>query len=136
MDVDKCTIVELPRFADERGSLSFVHAGEHVPFNFERVYYLYDLPMGAARGAHAHKALHQLMIPIAGSFDVILDDGVRKRRVYLSKPYEALYICPMIWRDLRNFTAGSVCMVLASDKYNEADYFRSYDDFIAVRNRL
>lgn len=136
MDVDKCNIVQLPRFADERGSLSFVHAGEHVPFDFARAYYLYDLPVGAGRGSHAHKALQQLMIPIAGSFDVLLDDGVRKRSIHLSKPYEALYICPMIWRDLENFTAGSVCLVLASHKYDEADYFRSYADFLTARSRL
>lgn len=135
MDIDKCRMVELPRIDDARGSLSFVHAFEHVPFGIERIYYLYDLHEGASRGAHAHKALHQLMIPIAGGFDVILDDGARTRRVHLSKPNEALYICPMIWRNLENFAAGSVCLVLASATYDEADYFRSYDDFIEARNR-
>lgn len=136
MDVDKCTLISLPKFTDDRGSLSFVEAEVHVPFAFERVYYLYDLPEGAGRGAHAHKALHQLMIPLAGSFDVVLDDGARQRRVHLSSPDQGLYICPMIWRDLENFSVGSVCMVVASEKYGEDDYFRSYDEFIEARKRL
>jgi len=136
MDVEKCTLISLPKFTDARGSLSFVEAEVHVPFAFERVYYLYDLAEGAARGAHAHKALHQLMIPMAGSFDVVLDDGARRRRVHLSSPDLGLYICPMIWRDLRNFSAGSVCMVIASEKYGEDDYFRNYDEFIEARKRL
>ena len=136
MDVEKCTLISLPKFTDARGSLSFVEAEVHVPFAFERVYYLYDLAEGAGRGAHAHKALHQLMIPLAGSFDVVLDDGARRRHVHLSGPDLGLYICPMIWRDLRNFSAGSVCMVIASEKYGEDDYFRNYDEFIEARKRL
>ena len=129
-DVNACRLVPLPRFRHETGSLSFAEAGVHVPFAFERMYYLYDLADGARRGAHAHKALHQLMIPMARSFDVLLDDGLRQRRIHLSRPDEALYICPMIWRDLENFAPGSVCVVLASHKYDEDDYYRNYDDFI------
>lgn len=134
-DVDRCELIALPRFTDGRGSLSFVEARVHIPFAFERIYYLYDLPEGAERGAHAHKALHQLMIPMAGSFDVVLDDGVRQRRVHLSRPDQGLYIRPMIWRDLENFSSGAVCLVLASEKYDEADYFRSYEEFVEARKR-
>lgn len=132
-DVDACRIIALPRFTDARGSLSFVEAEVHVPFEFKRIYYLYDLPEGTERGAHAHKALHQLMIPLAGSFDVVLDDGTRRRRVRLVSPDQGLYIRPMIWRDLENFAAGSVCLVVASERYGEDDYFRSYDEFIKAR---
>jgi dTDP-4-dehydrorhamnose 3,5-epimerase-like enzyme len=135
MDVEACALVSLPRFTDPRGNLSFIEANVHVPFRIERIYYLYGVPAGASRGAHAHKTLHQLMIPIAGSFDVVLNDGTRKRRVKLTRPEEALYICPMIWRDLQNFSADAVCLVLASAKYDEADYFRSYDEFIEARKR-
>lgn len=134
-DVDRCELISLPRFTDARGSLSFVEARVHIPFAFERIYYLYDLPEGAERGAHAHKALHQLMIPMAGSFDVVLDDGTRQRRVHLARPDEGLYIRPMIWRDLENFSSGAVCLVLASEKYDEADYFRSYQEFVEARKR-
>lgn len=134
MDVDSCAVVALPKFTDARGSLSFVEAGVHVPFAIERVYYLYDLSKDAGRGAHAHKDLHQLMIPLAGSFDIVLDDGAQKRRIHLASPSEGLYICPMIWRDLENFEPNSVCLVLASRKYDEADYFRDYDAFLKARN--
>jgi hypothetical protein len=133
MDVDKCSLIALPRFVDARGSLSFVEAEVQVPFAFARIYYLYDLADGAERGAHAHKALQQLMIPLAGSFDVVLDDGVRQRRIHLSRPDQGLYICPMIWRDLENFSPNAICLVLASLKYDENDYFRSYSEFIEAR---
>jgi dTDP-4-dehydrorhamnose 3,5-epimerase-like enzyme len=135
MDVDKCSLISLPRFDDARGSLSFVEAEVHVPFSFERIYYLYRLTEGAERGAHAHKALQQLMIPVAGSFDVVLDDGARQRRVHLARPDQGLYICPMIWRDLQNFSSDAICLVLASLKYDEHDYFRNYGEFIEARTR-
>jgi hypothetical protein len=133
--VDDCPLLSLPRFDDGRGSLSFVEAEVHVPFPFRRIYYLYDMPAEAERGAHAHKDLHQLMIPIAGSFDVVLDDGTRRRRVHLASPDQGLYIKPMIWRDLMNFAPGSVCLVVASERYGEDDYFRIYDEFIEARAR-
>ena len=129
MSVDTCKLLSLPRFNDERGSLSFVEAEDHVPFPFERIYYLYDIPGEAKRGAHAHKNLQQLMIAMSGSFDVVLDDGTQQRQIHLSSPDQGLYISPMIWRDLRNFAPGSVCLVVASAKYDEADYFRNYDEF-------
>lgn len=131
--LDLCRKVDLPKVDEARGNLTFVEAGEHVPFAIERVYFLYDVPAGAERGAHAHKALRQLIIPLSGSFDIGLDDGFQQRTVHLNRPYEALYICPMIWRDLSNFSSGSVCLVLASNRYSEDDYFRDYSSFCQAR---
>ncbi|HEY6897978.1 MAG TPA: FdtA/QdtA family cupin domain-containing protein [Rhodocyclaceae bacterium] len=132
MPLSDCRIVELPKIHDHRGNLTFIEAERHVPFDFKRTYYLYDIPAGAARAAHAHKGLHQLMIALSGSFDVGLDDGVEKNKFHLNRPYRGLYIPPMIWRDLDNFSSGAVCMVIASDYYDEADYFRCYDEFLAA----
>lgn len=130
--VRDCTIIRLPEFVDERGSLSFVEGGKHIPFDIARIYYLFDMPTGARRGAHAHREISQLMIPIKGSFDVVLDDGKETRRVRLNQPCEALLLCPMIWRDLENFSPDAVCLVLASGMYDEAEYFRDYHDFIGA----
>jgi len=127
--LDKCRIIELPRVNDRRGNLTFVEGGRHVPFAIERVYYLYDVPGGAERGGHAHKALQQLIIAMSGSFDVVMDDGTEKRRHHLNRSYYGLYIPPMVWRELDNFSSGSVCMVLASLPYDEDDYFRDYKVF-------
>lgn len=132
-NIDTCTLLALPRIIDGRGCLSFVEAQEQVPFAFERIYYLYDIPKGAERGSHAHKGLHQLMIAVVGSFDVVLHDGARQRRVHLGCPDQGLYICPMIWRNLENFSSDAVCLVLASDKYDEADYLRTFDEFLLAR---
>jgi hypothetical protein len=134
MNVDECRLIELPKISDPRGNLTFVEAGRHVPFDIKRVYYLYDVPGGATRAAHGHRALHQLMIAMSGSFDVTLDDGFNKRTFHLNRSYVGLEIKPMIWRDLDNFSSGSVCMVLASAYFDEGDYFREYDKFLdAVR---
>jgi hypothetical protein len=129
MSLSDCRIVHLPKIVDARGNLTFIEGNAHVPFAIERVYYLYDVPGGAERGGHAHKGLHQLIIAMSGSFDVILDDGSEKRRHHLNRSYYGLYICPMIWRELDNFSSGSVCLVLASNRYDEADYFRDYQEF-------
>jgi hypothetical protein len=133
MNIDNCKIVELPKITDPRGNLTFIEGGDHIPFDIQRVYYLYDVPGGAERGGHAHKGLHQLIIAMTGSFDVVLDDGKNKKRVHLARSYYGLYVCPMIWRELDNFSSGSVCMVLASNKYDEADYYRNYKDFMNDR---
>ena len=109
--------------------MTFIEASRHVPFEIMRVYYLYDVPGGAERGGHAHKDMQQLIVAMSGSFDVILDDGRIKRRVHLNRSYFGLYICPMMWRELDNFSSGSVCMVLASTPYDEADYIRDYAEF-------
>jgi dTDP-4-dehydrorhamnose 3,5-epimerase-like enzyme len=130
MAIQDCKLVELPKIHDNRGNLTFIEAGRHVPFDVKRVYYLYDVPGGAARAAHGHKKLQQLMIAMSGSFDVTLDDGVERRKFHLNRSYFGLYIPPMIWRDLDNFSSGAVCLVLASDFFDEKDYFRQYDDFL------
>ena len=125
-----CGLIDLPKVSDPRGSLTFVEGCKHVPFDIKRVYYLYDVPGGSERGGHAHKALHQLIIAMSGSFDVVLDDGCEKKRFHLVRSYYGLYVCPMMWRELTNFSSGSVCMVLASNLYEENDYFRNYDEFL------
>jgi hypothetical protein len=133
MNINNCKIVELPKITDPRGNLTFIEGGDHIPFDIQRVYYLYDVPGGAERGGHAHKGLHQLIIAMSGSFDVLLDDGKQKKRVHLARSYYGLYVCPMMWRELDNFSSGSVCMVLASNKYDESDYYRDYDQFMKDR---
>jgi hypothetical protein len=129
VSLESCRILDLPRITDPRGNLTFLEGGRHVPFAIERVYYLYDVPGGAERGGHAHLGLHQLIIAMSGSFDVVLDDGARKQRIHLNRSYYGLYVCPMIWRELDNFSSGSVCLVLASNRYDEADYIRDYGEF-------
>ena len=134
MSLKRCLLIELPRIADPRGNLTFVEGGRHIPFEIRRVYYLYDVPGGAERGGHGHKTLQQVMIAMSGSFDVVLDDGRERRRFHLNRSYYGLYIPPMIWRELDNFSSGSVCLVLASEVYDEADYFRDYGQYlVAVR---
>ena len=133
MSLDLCRIVDLPKIHDPRGNLTFIEGDRHVPFDIKRVYYLYDVPGGAERGGHAHKGLHQLIVAMSGSFDVVIDDGKDKRRVHLNRSYTGLYLCPMIWRELDNFSSGSVCMVLASNRYDEDDYYRDYALFMRAR---
>lgn len=132
MSLADCKIVELPKIAEPRGNLTFVEANRHIPFAIERVYYLYDVPGGAHRGGHAHKALHQLIVAMAGSFDVLLDDGFGKQRHSLNRSYQGLYVCPMIWREIENFSSGAVCLVLASNLYSEDDYYRDHDEFARI----
>lgn len=132
MGLELCRFIELPIVHDPRGNLTFVEGGRHAPFDIKRVYYLYDVPGGATRAGHGHKALHQLVIAMSGSFDIVLDDGSRTRRYHLNRSYYGLYIAPMMWREIDNFSSGSVCMVLASEFYDEADYFREYGDFKAA----
>jgi hypothetical protein len=129
MPLADCKIIQLPKIADPRGNLTFIEGEGHIPFQIRRVYYLYDVPGGAERGGHAHKALAQLIVAMSGSFDVVLDDGRQKQRYHLNRSYYGLYVCPMIWRELDNFSSGSVCMVLASNLYEASDYFRDYDQF-------
>ena len=132
MAIGDCRIIDLPKIQDHRGNLTFVESNRHVPFEIRRTYFLYDVPAGAARAAHGHKALRQLMIAMSGSFNITLDDGHEKKSFHLNRPYAALYIPPMIWRDLDEFSTGAVCLVLASEFYDEADYFRDYNEFVAA----
>jgi dTDP-4-dehydrorhamnose 3,5-epimerase-like enzyme len=129
--IDKCEIINLPKIEDSRGNLTFIEEESQIPFAIKRVYYLYDVPAGSERGGHAHIALNQIIIALAGSFDVELDDGKTRKTFSLNRPYEGLYICPGIWRELKNFSSGSVCLVLASNLYSEDDYYRDYDQFIS-----
>jgi len=132
MKLSHCQIIELPKITDTRGNLSFIEQNRHIPFAIKRVYYLYDVPGGAERGGHAHKDLHQLIIAMSGSFDVILDDGREKKRFHMNRSYYGLYVCPMIWRELDNFSSGAVALVLASNYFDEDDYFRDYQKFMAT----
>lgn len=130
MQIDKCRLIEFPKISDPRGNLTFVEGGNHIPFDIRRVYYLYDVPGGATRAAHGHRTLSQVMIAMSGSFDVTVDDGTSKRKLHLNRSYYGLYLPPMVWRDLDNFSSGSVCMVLASEVFDESDYFRDYGKFL------
>lgn len=135
MSIDECRVLELPRIQDARGNLTFVEGARHIPFEIKRVYYLYDVPGGATRAGHAHQVLQQVMIAMSGSFDVGLDDGYRRKKVHLNRSYYGLYIPPMIWREIDNFSSGAVCLVLASERYDESDYYRDYVEFLRVVRR-
>ncbi len=130
MPLSDCRLIDLPKVSDARGNLTFVEGHNHIPFDIKRVYYLYDVPGGADRGEHAHKDLHQFVISMSGSFDLLLDDGFEQKRFQLNRPYYGIYVCPMMWRYLDNFSSGSVCMVLASGPYDEDDYIRDRDEFL------
>jgi dTDP-4-dehydrorhamnose 3,5-epimerase-like enzyme len=129
MALSDCRVIELPRIADPRGNLTFVEGTRHVPFEIQRVYYLYDVPGGATRAGHAHRSLQQFIIAASGSFDVVVDDGRERTRFFLNRSYYGLFLPAMLWREIENFSSGSVCLVLASNYYEEADYYRDYDEF-------
>ena len=134
MSISKCKIINFPIIHDPRGNLTFIENSRHIPFDIKRIFYLYDVPGGSERAGHANKYIHQVIIAMSGSFDILLDDGYEKKRFHLNRSYYGLYIPPMIWRVIDNFSSGSVCLVLASDFYSEDDYYRNYDDFLkAVR---
>lgn len=129
--VGECRLVPLRKIERNEGALSVVEGGADVPFSIARVYYLYDVPGGESRGGHAHKQLQQLIVSAMGSFDVTLDDGASKRTFTLNRAYQGLYMPAGIWRELDNFSSGAICLVLASEVYDEADYLRTYDEFLA-----
>lgn len=129
MSVDDCRLVELPVVHNPQGNLTFIEGEKHVPFDIARVYYLYDVPGGATRGGHAHRELQQLLVAMSGSLEIVVDDGAKKRGIRLNRSYIGLYMPSMIWRELVDFSSGSVCMVLASAPYEESDYIRDYDEF-------
>ena len=129
MSPQQCRLIDLPRINDPRGNLTFIENDRHIPFEIKRVYYLYDVPGGSVRAGHAHKTLHQFLIAMSGSFDVTVDDGRHKMKFHLNRSYYGLYIPPMIWREIDNFSSGSVCLALASDFFDEADYYRQYPEF-------
>ncbi len=129
MPLSDCRIIDLPKVADTRGNLTFIEECQHIPFPIRRVYYTYDMPAGTTRGGHAHKELHQFIIATAGSFDVSLSDGASTLSYHLNRPYFGLYICPMVWRELSNFSSGSICLVLASHHFSEEDYYRDFAEY-------
>lgn len=135
MGIENCYLLDFPKISDPRGNLTFVESRRHVPFEIKRVYYLYDVPGGASRAGHSHKRLEQLLVAMSGSFDVLLDDGHKKKRFHLNRSYYGLYLPSMVWREIDNFSSGAVCMVLASDYYDEADYYRDYDTFLEAVKR-
>jgi hypothetical protein len=134
--LEHCRKIDLPKIQDSRGNLTFLEGDAHIPFDIKRVYYLYDVPGGSDRGAHAHRNLHQFMIAMSGSFDLVLSDGVKEQRFHLNRSYFGIYICPMMWRYLDNFSSGAVCLVLASERYDEMDYIRDHDQFLKEAAQL
>lgn len=130
MSIHDCKLIKLPKISDPRGNLTFIEGQHHIPFDIQRVYYLYDVPGGAERGGHAHRALQQLVIAISGSFDIHLDDGTERRTIHLNRGYDGLLIPTMIWREIDNFSSAAVCLVMASERYDETDYYRDYDEFV------
>lgn len=131
--VHECRIVDIRKYTDNRGYLSVIEGGEDIPFEIKRIYYLYMVPE-AARGAHAHKELQQLLVATSGSVDITLDDGKEKKTFHLDRPWKGLLVVPGLWRDLDNFSGGTVLMCLASEKYDEGDYIRDYDAFLKYKN--
>ena len=129
MSLKDCKIIDLPKIVDHRGSLTFIEESSHIPFDIKRVYYLYDVPGGSVRGGHAHIEQHEFLIAVNGSFDVILKEGSTQVRHHLNRSYYGLHISEMTWRELDNFSAGSICLVLNSGLYDESDYIRDYKQF-------
>lgn len=130
----ECSIIEIDKHHHEKGNISVIENDKTIPFQVKRIFYLYDVPGGEARGGHAHKELHELIVAASGSFDIVLDDGEMKRTFSINRPYHGLLIVPGIWREIYNFSSGSICLVLASDKYSEEDYIRDYTEFKKYKN--
>ncbi len=131
-----CTLIQLPKIINRAGNISPIHNQKEIPFDIKRIFYLYDIPGGASRGAHAHKQCHQLLIAASGSFDVLVDDGKNQRLFQLNRPFWGLHIPPGIWASEQNFSSGAICLVLASTLFDESDYIRNHQDFIAYKNQF
>ena len=135
MAVADCHLIDLPKVQDARGNLTFIEGERHVPFDIRRVFYLYDVPGGSTRAGHALRTCHQFIVSLSGAFDVVLDDGSEKKRFHLNRSHYGLYVTPLTWRELDNFSSNSVCLVLASEPFDERGYFREYEAFLqAVRD--
>lgn len=133
MAIARHRLIDFPIIPDHRGNLTFVEGGRHVPFDIRRVFYLYDVPGGESRAGHALRDVEQVIIAMSGSFDVVLDDGAARETITLNRSYFGLYVPSLVWRELENFSSGSVCMVLASEPYDEGAYYRDYESFLAAR---
>jgi len=131
--VHNCCVIELPKIHNRAGNITVLECKKSLVFNIKRIYYLYDVPGGESRGGHAHKNLEQYLIAASGCFDVVLDDGFEKKTITLNRPYLALHILPGIWRELQSFSSGAICLVLASQHYNESDYMRNYPEFLSFK---
>jgi len=131
-NIGSCKIIQLPKMEDPRGNLTFIQGKKNIPFEIKRIFYIYDVPTGESRGAHAHRTLHQFLVCLSGSFDVEIDDGVNKRKIHLNRPWQGLHIPPGIWASETNFDAGSICVVIVSDYYDADDYIRDYDEFLKI----
>jgi len=129
-NIYNCNVFTLPKIHNRSGNITALNNSIDLPFDVQRVYYLYDIPGGELRGGHAHKELQQLIVAVSGSFDITLDDGLNKKTVSLNRSYYGLHVMPGIWRELSNFSSGAICLVLASHKYDESDYIRDYSQFI------
>ncbi|WP_321948502.1 FdtA/QdtA family cupin domain-containing protein [Paraburkholderia sp. J10-1] len=129
---DAISIIDVPKISDPRGNLTFIEGTRHVPFDIQRVYYLYDVPAGESRAGHAHYALKQLIIAVSGSFDLLVDNGHERKTITCNRPYQGVLMNSLVWRELTNFSSGAVCLVLASMPYEESDYIRDYDRFKQV----
>lgn len=133
VSINDCSVIELPRIANRAGNITPIQSGLNVPFDIKRVFYLYDIPAGESRGAHAHKKCHQFLIAASGSFEVMIDDGVTKKVIALNRPFYGLHIPPMIWAHELNFSSGAICLVLASETFEATDYIRDYNEFKSLR---
>lgn len=131
--ISNCSIINLDKVHTESGNITVLENKSHIPFNIKRIYYMYDIPSGEARGGHAHYELEQYIIAASGSFDIILDDGLSKKKISLNRPNMALHIVPGLWRELENFSSGSIVMVLASEFYDEKDYIRNYNNYLKLK---
>jgi len=130
--LEDCVVIDLPKVTDRQGNLTFLEGGRHIPFDVQRIFFIYDVPSGAGRGAHAHRTLHQFLVCLSGSFEVELDDGRRTTTVRLNRPWRGLHVPPLIWASEINFDPGTVCLVLASAHYDESDYIRNHEAFLAT----
>ena len=134
--VEDCVVVDLPKIHNDAGNITSLENSKNIPFDIKRIYYLYDVPMGADRGGHGHYELEQYIVAASGSFSFVLDDGKNKKEVFLNDPSKALYIKSGIWREIKNFSSGSICLVLASHVYEESDYMRDYEDYLKFRGNV
>lgn len=128
--ISDCTMIDLPKVNNRSGNITVIENNTEIPFEVKRIFYLYDIPGGESRGAHAHKECHQFLVSASGSFEVHLDDGIEKKIVMLNQPYKGLFVPPGIWASENNFSSGAICLVMTSDKFDKDDYIRDYQDFL------